>query len=56
MALSFMHSNSVEDMVELCFRCLDLNGDGEISKGMSSHTASELARPSAVINGTCASI
>jgi len=33
MALSFMHSDRVEDVVELCFRCLDLNGDGEISKG-----------------------
>lgn len=34
MALSFLHSDRVEDVMELCFRCLDLNGDGEISRGM----------------------
>jgi hypothetical protein len=33
MGLSYLHSDKVEDVVELCFRCLDLNGDGTITKG-----------------------
>jgi len=33
LALSFLHSDRVEDVAEVCFRCLDLNGDGHISRG-----------------------
>jgi Ca2+-binding EF-hand superfamily protein len=32
LGLSYLHSNRLEDVVELTFRCLDLNGDGSITK------------------------
>jgi len=32
MAVSYLHNNDFEDSLDILFRCLDLNGDGEISK------------------------
>jgi len=33
MALSFLSNPSVNDAVDICFRCIDLNNDGSITKG-----------------------
>ena len=33
MALQFLTNPSVDDAIDICFRCIDLNNDGSITKG-----------------------
>jgi Ca2+-binding EF-hand superfamily protein len=35
MALQFLQNPSLDDVIDLTFRCIDLNNDGTITKGMT---------------------